>query len=340
MIPAEIVSGGPPLRGSDTLDAERIAALFEAAGQQARRPAEGDGVAGRRPRWLRTVDFSRPTKFTTDQERRLTRAIEAYCRTASTRMSGERVPLELELLDCSQHTWTNASAQVPAGSVVGQVDLEGLGTHIVLTAEQTMLLGALEAVLGGSAERAPKERKLTDIDLILIRRVFEGLTEALSGVFADNAGVGVKLKAIDASGEIAWLEQPSEPTLALTMEARLGRTSTVMVLLLPYSSVESILGRFTGREDGADGPRDPFSAGEVRAGVARVDVTVRAEVADRRMPIREVLALRPGDVVKLGALAGSDITLYAEDVPVHRARPGRSGTRRAVQVTVPGVPPS
>ena len=44
---------------SDTLDAERIAALFEAAGQQGRRPADGDDPTrpGRRPRWLRTVDF-------------------------------------------------------------------------------------------------------------------------------------------------------------------------------------------------------------------------------------------------------------------------------------------
>jgi flagellar motor switch protein FliM len=91
---------------SDTLDAERIAALFEAAASRGAGPPTATTRRGpvRRPRWLRTVDFSRPTKFTTDQERRLTRAIEAFCRTGSTRLSAERVPLELELLDCSQHT--------------------------------------------------------------------------------------------------------------------------------------------------------------------------------------------------------------------------------------------
>ena len=319
---------------SSTVDADRIAALMAAAGQQ-RRPVEGETPSGRRPRWLRTVDFSRPTKFTTDQERRLTRAIEAYCRTASARLTAERVPCELELLDCSQHTWSSASAQVPLGSPVGQIAVEGLGTHIVLTAEQPLLLGALEALLGGSAERAPKERKLTDIDLVLVKRAFATLTEALSGVFMDNAGVALTLRGVDATGEIAWLEQPSEPTLSLTMEARLGRVSTVMVLLLPYSSVEPILGRFTGRDDGGEHAHDAGSVEAVRAGVARVDVTVRAEVADRRMPIRDVLALQPGDVVKLGPYSGSQITLYAEDVPVHTGRPGRSGSRRAVQVVAP-----
>src|SRR3712207_1258487 len=189
-----------------TLDAERIAALFEAAGSSpsaARRTPEADGAAGRRPRGLRTVDFSRPTKFTTDQERRLTRAIEAFCRTGSTRLAAERVPLELELLDCSQHTWTNASAQVPAGSVVAALELQQLGTRIVLSAEHALLLAGLESLMGGAAERAPRERKLTDIDLVLVRRIFEGLTDALSGVFADNTGVTLGLKGIDAAGEIA-----------------------------------------------------------------------------------------------------------------------------------------
>ena len=315
---------------SSTVDADRIAALMAASGQS-RRPVDGETAAGRRPRWLRTVDFTRPTKFTTDQERRLTRAVEAYCRAATARLAAERVPCEVELLDCSQHTWSNAQAHVPPGSVIALAAVEPLGTRIVLSAESSMLLGALEALLGGSPERAPRDRKLTDIDLLLIRRVFETLVEALSSVLSDHAGIALSVTDVDPAGETTYLEQPSEPTLSLTMEARLGRASTVMVLLLPYHAVESVLGRFSGRDDGIDGP-DATTADAVRAGVARVDVTVRAEVADRVMPVHEVLALQPGDVIRLGAAAGSQVTLYAEDVPVHSARPGRSGNRRAVQV--------
>ncbi|HEX8206546.1 MAG TPA: FliM/FliN family flagellar motor switch protein [Solirubrobacteraceae bacterium] len=318
---------------SSTVDADRIAALMAAAGSQ-RRPADGETVAGRRPRWLRTVDFSRPTKFTTDQERRLTRAVEAFCRTGTSRLTAERVPCELELLDCSQHTWSNAQSHVPPGSVIALVGVEPLGTRVVLSAESTLLTSALEALLGGQPDRASRtDRKLTDIDLLLFRRVFETLVEALSSVFSDHAGVELSVNDVDPSGETTYLEQPSEPTLALTMEARLGRASTVMVLLLPYHAVEAVLGRFSGRDD--NDRVDPDNVEAVRTGVSRVDVTVRAEVADRIMPVHEVLALKPGDVVKLGAAAGSQVTLYAEDVPVHRARPGRSGNHRAVQVLGP-----
>jgi flagellar motor switch protein FliM len=61
-------------------------------------------------------------------------------------------------------------------------------------------------------------------------------------------------------------------------------------------------------------------------------MTLRAEVGSREMPIEEVLALQPGDVLRLDALAEHGITLYADKVPVHRAKPGRAGSRRAAQV--------
>ena len=62
-------------------------------------------------------------------------------------------------------------------------------------------------------------------------------------------------------------------------------------------------------------------------------MTVRAEVASVVMPIESVLALKEGDLLRLNAPAAAGITLYADQIPVHTGRPGRSGSRRAVQVT-------
>jgi flagellar motor switch protein FliM len=71
----------------------------------------------------------------------------------------------------------------------------------------------------------------------------------------------------------------------------------------------------------------------VRRAVGNVEMTVRAEVAAVQMPIEAVLALKEGDLLRLNAPAAGGITLFADKVPVHVGRPGRSGSRRAVQVT-------
>jgi flagellar motor switch protein FliM len=92
-----------------------------------------------------------------------------------------------------------------------------------------------------------------------------------------------------------------------------------------------VIDRFSGRDE--EGELSDSDAHSLRRAVGGVHMPVRAEVAAVELPIETVLALKSGDVLPLRAPAGGGVTIYAENVPVHRGRPGRSGGRRAVQVT-------
>ena len=67
------------------LSENRIASLFERAAE-GNRPVD-IVTSGGRARWLRTIDFTRPTKFTPDQESRLRRAHDTFARLASTKLA-------------------------------------------------------------------------------------------------------------------------------------------------------------------------------------------------------------------------------------------------------------
>jgi flagellar motor switch protein FliM len=311
------------------LSADAVAALVDAA-KEGRLPEEPRSPG--RKRRMRAVDFSRPTKFTADQERRLKRAMEAFCRTAATRLSAElRVPLELELLNTTQLTWGNAHAQVPAGSTAVIAVIQPIGTRVLLTSEQSLVLGVIELLLGGASTEHVQSRRLTDIDTALARHFHAQILAQLSVIWQDMAGVELAVEHLDAHLETAQMMPVSEPTLAITLEARLEGGSSTMALLIPWSSLVPLTGAFGGHDD-SDAVRGEDEARSVRRAVGRVDITLRAEVASREMPIEEVLALRPGDVLRLDAPADAGITLFADKVPVHRAKPGRSGSRRAAQV--------
>jgi flagellar motor switch protein FliM len=106
-----------------------------------------------------------------------------------------------------------------------------------------------------------------------------------------------------------------------------------MTLLIPYHAIAPVAHRFSTRDDLHGGPEDqPDPA--VREAVGAVHMQVRAEVAAVELPVEQVLALRPGDVLRLGPATGG-VRLFADEVPVQHARPGRSGSRRAVQVLGP-----
>jgi flagellar motor switch protein FliM len=66
--------------------------------------------------------------------------------------------------------------------------------------------------------------------------------------------------------------------------------------------------------------------------MSAVPVQLRAEVASIELPVRDILALTPGSVVKFGVPAEHGVALFAENVKLARAQPGSHGPRRAVQI--------
>jgi flagellar motor switch protein FliM len=312
------------------LTPDAIAALVDAA-RDGRLPDEAP--APQRRRRMRAVDFTRPTKFTSEQERRLRRTLEAFCRTASTRLSAElRAPLELELLTSTQLTWANAHTQVPPNSLAAIFQVQPIDTRMLLVAESNLVLGAIELLLGGSVNAGVKDRRMTDIDIALGKHFFERVLAQLTMIWTDVAGLRLRLESVDAHMETAQMVSVSEPTLSLMMEARLQGTSATLALLVPWSAIAPVADLFGAREE-TKGTQNDEDRTSVRRAVGNVEMTLRAEVAAVEMPIEEVLALREGDIVRLNARASAGVTLFADKVPVHTARPGRSGSRRAIQVT-------
>ena len=317
---------------SDVLSPDAIAALVDAAKEG--RATEERPAPARRRRRVHAVDFTRPTKFSSDQERRIKRAMEAFCRTAASRMSAElRAPLELEVLSASQLTWANAHAQVPSSALTMMVELKDVGTHMMLCGEEALLLGAIELLSGGSDPSVARSRRLTDIDWVLAGYFFERLLTQMSVIWHDMFELELMPGPLDAHMETAQSAGVSEPTLTIAIEARLDGGASTLALLLPWQAIAPVIERFSGRDEQAtSGHGEALS---VRRAIGGVQVPVRAEVASLHLPIEAVLALKPGDVLNLQTPADSGVTLFADKVPVHQGRPGRSGSRRAVQVTGP-----
>ena len=319
---------------SGFLDANEIEKLFARA-SEGNMPVESDERQGRRARWLRTVDFTRPTKFSTDQERRIRRAMDTFTERAATRLVAEhRTAIELEVIDVGQFTWANAFQLVPDHSVLIQIDTAPHEARMLLTAELPVVLIALERMLGGRPETASRDRELTDIDLMVVHRLFSTIVESLSSVWFDVSEMTLGIAMVDTQVETVQVAAGSEPTLALTLEARLDGLASTMTLLVPYAAIAPVASAFS-RHDEEAPARDDRVARAVNHGLSLVDVSLRAEVADTYLTLDEVLALKPGDVVTLDAEAGAEVTLFADRTPVHRAKAGRSGNRRAVQIVAP-----
>ncbi len=252
--------------------------------------------------------------------------------TAATRLSAElRGPIELEAINTTQASWTAAQSMVPPGALAITIDLQPMGTRILLTAEQSFVLTALECLLGGVADRPPRERRLTEIDWTLTRRFVDSIVAQLSLVWQDLGGISLHTNVIELYNDTGQIASVSEPTLIVVFESRINKLSSALWLMIPWIAIEPVAQRIAGHDlpSSAD---DVAGSLAIEQAMSAVPVTFRAEVAATQLAVEEILALEPGSVVVLGGRAADGVTLYAENIKLGHGHPGSNGARRAVQV--------
>jgi flagellar motor switch protein FliM len=287
---------------------------------------------------VRTVDFSQPTKFTTELRRRIERVLGPFCEAFAMRLSTElRAPVELGLADPLQLTWSAAKAQLPANAIAVALEVKPIERSMLLSIEPPMILQALELLLGGTAAQAATERRLSEIDWALTRRLLESMTAQLTLAWRDLGGLELALGEIDLEGDAGVIAPLGEPTFAVTLQSRIDGLAAAMSLLIPWSAIEpvaeDILGPGAPPEDA-----NPHEGRAVRHGLGGAPVRLRAEVGSVRMPVERMLALTPGTLLTLEDRAEEGVRLYAEGVPIGRAQPGLRGARRAIKLTSAAQP--
>jgi flagellar motor switch protein FliM len=283
---------------------------------------------------VRELDFRRPSKFSRDQIRHLERAHEAFTRSVSSRLSAElREEVSLSLLGSDQLPYSVAMVEEsPREALVAVLDVAPLRTQIALICEMELAHAFVNRLLGGEQPRTGAPETLTELELAVAETALTSVVEALSTTWTEMAGVRLSLAGLETSPMAVELVPPSEPTLMVSLSVTIGSLVSRATLMLPHPAVAPILpslerGAFPSDEAAGLAP------GTMNRAVGGVGVTVRAEVGGVDLPVGAVLALKRGDVVRLGRNAAAGAQLFVDDVAVATVAPGRSRSLRAVQVT-------
>lgn len=310
------------------LNDDAVAALVEAA-REGKLP-EGQYLAAprRRPPSIRVVDFRRTVKFKSEHQERLKRGLEMFCRTATSRLSSElRSTVELEPGQAEQGMWSRAHADVRRTATCLILSSGVDKPPLVLALEQRFVLETVDRLLGGDGSAPIVTRPLTEVDRMVARRTFNTLTHCISSAWKELCGEDLTLDRVVTYEQAADVCAVEEPTLILSVDVKLERGGTGVQLLVPFNAIGALLARLHHPPS-----QDPSASAALARSLADVGLELRAQVGELAMTVEEVLALGPGDVLSLEVPAANGVTLFADGVPLHAARPGRNGGRRAVQL--------
>lgn len=288
---------------------------------------------------VREVDFRRPNKFNREQVRRLEHAHDGFCQSAASRLSAElRSELQLAVLGTDQLPYSVVMGEeVAPHSFVSVLRIDSLGTELALIMDMPLAQSLVQRLLGGSAvavgpDVAPPTT-LTAVEAAVARRAVASLVESLSSAWLDLAQVSLSMAGTSTNPTQVQLVPSSEPTLILNISAAIDGVASIITLLLPHRSVEPIMHHFEqGAMYGPPSDADARNRDRMRSAVGEVDVEIRAEAGAVNIPLADVLALKPGDTLRLRRPVHRGVTLCVGEVEAYEAAPGRNGNLRAVQV--------
>jgi flagellar motor switch protein FliM len=121
----------------------------------------------------------------------------------------------------------------------------------------------------------------------------------------------------------------------VTLETKVGEVEGMMNLCIPYLTIEPIISKLSAQYWYSSVRRGttPENLNILRERLATVAINVIAEIGNMDIRVRDVLALRRGDIIRLDSVRVSDpMVLKVGDRRKFTCRPGVLGNKMAVQV--------
>ncbi len=192
---------------------------------------------------VRPLDFSQPTKFTTDLRRRIGGALGVVCETLSASLTTQlKTDVTVELGEIDQSSWAAARAGLAPDAVAVAVEADVPAHAMLLNVEQALIVQSLECMLGGKAAQAPAERHLSEIDWTLAEGVLDTVVRELASAWSELGGPALSRGELDLEGDAGITVAAAEPALAVSLATRIDGCEATIWLLLALERRRAALG--------------------------------------------------------------------------------------------------
>ncbi len=285
---------------------------------------------------IKIYDFKRPDKFSKDQMRTVSIMHETFARLTTTSLSAQlRSLVHVHVASVDQLTYEEFIRSIPNPTTLAVINMDPLRGSAILEVDPAVTFSIIDRLFGGQGEGAKFQRDLTDIEQSvmegIIVRVLGNMREAWSTVI----DLRPRLGQIETNPQFAQIVPPGEMVVLVTLETKVGEVEGMMNFCIPYMTIEPIISKLSAQYWYSSVRRGGTTENlnVLKDRLASVRVTMVAEVGTMQLTMRDVLSLRPGDVIRLpDTRVGDPMPVTIGTRRKFLCRPGVMGNKIAVQV--------
>ena len=287
-------------------------------------------------RKIKIYDFKRPDKFSKEQIRTVSIMHETFARLTTTSLSAQlRSLVHVHVASVDQLTYEEFIRSIPTPTTLAVINMDPLKGNAVLEIDPAITFSMIDRLFGGTGQGAKVSRDLTDIEQSVMEGIIVRILANMREPWTQVIDLRPRLGQIETNPQFAQIVPPSEMVVLVTLETKVGEEEGMMNFCIPYLTIEPIISKLSSQFWFSSVRRSSTTQylGTLKEKLADVDMDVVAEIGTINMPIRDVLALRVGDVVRLSTVrVGDPLSLSVGNKKKFYCQPGVVGKKMAVQV--------
>ena len=253
---------------------------------------------------VKNYDFERPSKFSKEHLRTLENIFEHFGRLLSTNLPGYlRKNVSVEVMNSEAVIYQEFTNALSNPVLLGIVDFSPLEGSIIIELAQNLGYAIVDRMLGGEGNPLEKSRDFTEIELAIIERIYNVITNLLPEPWVNVVHVEPRLTRIETNSQFAQIIQPSEMAAIVTMKVRIGVVEGMMNVCIPYSCVEDVIDKLNTKFWYASMQTldDTSYRDVIEVMIARARIPVRAVLGKSTISLNDLLNMQKGDIIKLNS---------------------------------------
>jgi flagellar motor switch protein FliM len=286
-------------------------------------------------RKVSVYDFKRAVRFSKDHIRSLTRIHENFARYLTTYFSAQlRTFVQINVVQVEQLPYDEFIRSIPKMTILNIFEAEPLEGRMVLEIHPNVAYAMLDRMLGGQGIAPSKITNMTEIETIVMERIFSRTFESLQEAWRTVIDMSPRLEALETNPQFMQIVSPNETIALISFSTKIGDTTGMINLCIPHVVIEPIMGKLSAHHwfVSQKKERAPEEVEMLEQRLQKAKLPIVAELGESAITIKEFLGLNVGDVISLNKTVGDGLAIKVGDKLKFIGSPGSVKDRLAVQV--------
>jgi len=286
-------------------------------------------------RKIRSYDFKRAVRFSKDHIRSLTRIHENFARYLTTYFSAQlRAFVQINVVQVEQLPYDEFIRSIPKMTILNIFEAEPLEGRMVMEVHPNVAFAMLDRLLGGPGQVSSKHTNLTEIETIVLERIFVRALDSLQDAWKTVVDLTPRFETLETNPQFMQIVSPNETIALISMSAKIGDTSGMISLCIPHVVIEPIMPKLSIHQwfVSQKKTRAPEEVEALKENVNRAYLPIVAELGSTHITVEEFLNLQAGDCIVLDQPADQLIRIRVGERLKYLGSPGEIKGKLAVKI--------